>query len=337
MPPRLPHRTRSRSPGSSTRAAASRSGRSSGAAPSRTRSPGGSGAWVFGCDDCQTVCPWNRRPEAGRRSRARAAPGPGARSRIDELLALAEEEYRRRFYGTSLARARYDGLVRNALLAAGRDRAILATLDAVRAHLESPHDGVRAAARWALERLEQRDALRRDPSRRWAAPSRAPVTSACGDAVPSSRKGRHGPRKDSRSCFSAALLPRGRPRRGRGRAGVALSPAEQRPGCFTQTRCACRARSLGHLPRTRPRSSSRCRADGSDAGRRVRRARRTRSSTSSSAARSRAARGRPAADLARRPDRASASGADPLRGESTRPRRWSRASATLEPVVLAAR
>ena len=73
---------------------------------------------------------------------------------LDALLRLTEDEYRRRFYGTALARARYDGLLRNALLQAGLsgDRC---HLEAVRAHLDSPYPGVRAAARWAMGQLEE--------------------------------------------------------------------------------------------------------------------------------------------------------------------------------------
>jgi epoxyqueuosine reductase len=109
------------------------------------------GPRVFGCDDCQAVCPWNAgvAPSADRD----LVPLPGQASlALEDLLRLGEEEYRRRFYGTALARARHDGLVRNAILAAGRsgDRR---HLEAVRAHLESPHEGVRAAARWAVEAL----------------------------------------------------------------------------------------------------------------------------------------------------------------------------------------
>jgi epoxyqueuosine reductase len=109
------------------------------------------GARLFGCDACQTACPWNRRPETA--ADPELAPRPGGDALpIAEMLLLGEEEYRRRFYGTSLARARYDGLLRNAVIAAGAsgDRR-LAPL--VSAHLASPFDGVRAAARWALGRL----------------------------------------------------------------------------------------------------------------------------------------------------------------------------------------
>jgi epoxyqueuosine reductase len=109
------------------------------------------GGWAFGCDACQTVCPWNRAPTFA--PDLDLVPRPGQRAlAIGDLLALEEPDYRRRFHGTALARARYDGLVRNGCLLAGLsgDRAFE---PALRALLESPHEGVREAARWALERL----------------------------------------------------------------------------------------------------------------------------------------------------------------------------------------
>jgi epoxyqueuosine reductase len=112
------------------------------------------GPWAFGCDDCQTVCPWNRRPAPD--CEPDLAPRPRQRALdLAATLALTEEEYKARYYGTSLARARYEGLVRNAILAAGvaGDPAHAA---AIRAQLESPYPGVRAAARWALARIEGR-------------------------------------------------------------------------------------------------------------------------------------------------------------------------------------
>jgi epoxyqueuosine reductase len=109
------------------------------------------GGWVFGCDLCQTVCPWNAAARPG--SDPELLPRPGREVLpLDDLLSLTEEEYRQRFYGTSLARARYDGLLRNAVLAAGRSGDARHAA-AVRRLLASPFEGVRAAAEWALPRL----------------------------------------------------------------------------------------------------------------------------------------------------------------------------------------
>ncbi len=110
------------------------------------------GRWAFGCDDCQTVCPWNRDVAAS--ADPDLAPRPGqSRLALRPVIELTEEQYRLRFYGTALARARRDGLIRNAILQAGlqRDRGCL---EAIRGHLDSPFPGVRAAAEWAVGRIE---------------------------------------------------------------------------------------------------------------------------------------------------------------------------------------
>jgi epoxyqueuosine reductase len=107
--------------------------------------------WGFGCDDCQTVCPWNRARRAACDPELAPRPGQSALD-VPAVLAMAPEEYRRRFYGTALARARHQGLVRNALIAAGHsgDGRLR---PAVLARLGDGDEGVRRAAAWALRRL----------------------------------------------------------------------------------------------------------------------------------------------------------------------------------------
>ncbi|HTP29758.1 MAG TPA: tRNA epoxyqueuosine(34) reductase QueG [Anaeromyxobacteraceae bacterium] len=109
------------------------------------------GPWVFGCDDCQTVCPWNRAPAARCDPELRARSGQVGLD-LDALLRLSLEEYQRRFHGTALARARYEGLLRNAILSAGH-AGDPRRLEGVRAHLASPFPGVREAAKWAEAHL----------------------------------------------------------------------------------------------------------------------------------------------------------------------------------------
>jgi epoxyqueuosine reductase len=115
---------------------------------------GALGRWVFGCDECQLVCPWN---DAARRgSDPELLPRPGREAlALDDLLALTEDAYHARFDGTAIARARFDGLVRNAILLAGAsgDRR---REGAIRRHLDSPHEAVRSAAAWALAALSAR-------------------------------------------------------------------------------------------------------------------------------------------------------------------------------------
>jgi epoxyqueuosine reductase len=116
----------------------------------------GLGDWVFGCDVCQEVCPWNRK----------AAPGHAALApRADlmaldpaELLGLNEEEFRRRFRGTALWRAKRRGLLRNAALVLGNVGGAEA-LPALRRALEDAEPLVRDAAAWAVQRIAERLAL----------------------------------------------------------------------------------------------------------------------------------------------------------------------------------
>src|SRR5262245_2650120 len=70
------------------------------------------GNWIFGCDVCQEVCPWN----AGAREDAAAeelAPP------LLPLLALDDDAFTARYGGTAVARARRSGLVRNVAVALG--------------------------------------------------------------------------------------------------------------------------------------------------------------------------------------------------------------------------
>jgi epoxyqueuosine reductase len=71
----------------------------------------GIGGWLFGCDVCQEVCPWNRHapPAADPALAAGEPPGPP-----EALVAMTEDEFRERFGGSALKRARRTGLVRNA-------------------------------------------------------------------------------------------------------------------------------------------------------------------------------------------------------------------------------
>ena len=69
------------------------------------------GGWMFGCDVCQEVCPWNRHAPPARERALVAGTPPGA---PQTLVALTAEEFRERFRGSAIKRARRDGLARNA-------------------------------------------------------------------------------------------------------------------------------------------------------------------------------------------------------------------------------
>jgi epoxyqueuosine reductase len=110
---------------------------------------------VFGCDVCQDVCPFNQGDLP--RGDSRLDPRPLGLMSAEEIAALSEEDWRRLSPGSALARAQYDGLRRNAVLAIGaagqgRARVLLERL----ARDASPL--VAEAARWALDELDARAA-----------------------------------------------------------------------------------------------------------------------------------------------------------------------------------
>src|SRR5262249_52052769 len=109
------------------------------------------GDWLFGCDVCQEVCPWNRKAPPGAEPALRARPDLAAVDLID-LLDLSKEEFRRRFRGTAFMRAQRCGLLRNAALILG-NRGDLAALPALRRALADPEPLIREAAQWAINRL----------------------------------------------------------------------------------------------------------------------------------------------------------------------------------------
>jgi epoxyqueuosine reductase len=103
---------------------------------------------LFGCDVCQEVCPFNRSElPAGDE---RLAPRPLGLMREEEIAALSREAFDRLSAGMALARAKYDGLRRNAILALSpaRARQVRPLLERL-AQDDSPI--VRDAARWVLD------------------------------------------------------------------------------------------------------------------------------------------------------------------------------------------
>ncbi len=106
---------------------------------------------IFGCDDCQLFCPWNKfaRPtDAGDFAVRHGLDGAG----LVELFAWSETEWLERTAGSALRRAGYEGWLRNIAVALGNapaDERIVAALAARSAH---PSPIVREHVEWALVR-----------------------------------------------------------------------------------------------------------------------------------------------------------------------------------------
>jgi epoxyqueuosine reductase len=112
----------------------------------------GIGDWLFGCDICQDVCPWNDRAPLSNES----AFQPNADANPIDLIALFDlddEGFRRRFRHTPLWRARRRGILRNAAIILGNQRCAAAIPALTRAGAD-PDPLIREACAWALNRIE---------------------------------------------------------------------------------------------------------------------------------------------------------------------------------------
>jgi epoxyqueuosine reductase len=120
------------------------------------------GSWVFGCDVCQEVCPWNRKVSPSERDHFRARDDSVRAPDLIELVQMSQATFSERFRKSPIKRAKRRGLLRNAAVALGNsgDRRSVPAL--VRA-LSDDEALVREHAAWALGRLggnEGRAALR---------------------------------------------------------------------------------------------------------------------------------------------------------------------------------
>lgn len=82
------------------------------------------GDWVFGCDVCQEVCPYNRKAPATHEPRF-AIRDPGPQPALDDLLAWGDEEYRKQLSGSAMQRAKPAMLRRNVRIAKGNAGEVL--------------------------------------------------------------------------------------------------------------------------------------------------------------------------------------------------------------------
>lgn len=114
------------------------------------------GEWVFGCDICQEVCPWNDKPRSGT-----PLPGTEERLRLPEvrreldlagLLALDREGFVARFQVSPMKRPKLEGLKRNAAVAMGH-RGDENYIPALGRALGDASAVVRRHAAWALGRI----------------------------------------------------------------------------------------------------------------------------------------------------------------------------------------
>ena len=112
------------------------------------------GNWVFGCDICQTVCPWNRfaAPEGDPAFNPRE---DGSQSNLIRELELSPKDFNRKFKDSPIQRAKRRGYLRNVAVALGNEGRpeVIPVLEEA---LRDAEPMVRNYATWAIERISKR-------------------------------------------------------------------------------------------------------------------------------------------------------------------------------------
>ena len=109
---------------------------------------------IFGCDDCLSVCPWNKFAKKYSENKFEFIKDLDL-PKLKKLASFTEKDYRNYFAGTGLRRLGYDRFLRNLLIAVGNSKDI-SMLKFVNKNLDNKQEIVRCMAVWALKMLDKK-------------------------------------------------------------------------------------------------------------------------------------------------------------------------------------
>jgi epoxyqueuosine reductase len=112
---------------------------------------------IYGCDDCQLVCPWNKFARAAAHPDFKVRQGLDA-PRLAELARWSRADFESRFEGSAVRRIGHEAFLRNVAVALGNGPADAGAMQAVAELCAHESELVAEHARWALQRLERRNA-----------------------------------------------------------------------------------------------------------------------------------------------------------------------------------
>lgn len=114
---------------------------------------------IYGCDDCQIVCPWNKFAQAAAHPDFAVVRNGLDAASLVELFAWSADDFEQRMRGSAIRRIGYERWLRNIAVALGNGAATPAAIDALRARSDDASALVREHVAWSLTRLTaQRDA-----------------------------------------------------------------------------------------------------------------------------------------------------------------------------------
>lgn len=107
---------------------------------------------IYGCDDCQLICPWNRFAKLSSESDFNPRYNLN-RSQLTELFSWTEEKFLKRMEGSAIRRIGHNSWLRNIAIALGNSPLAEQTISALYARQSHPSEIVKEHVNWALERL----------------------------------------------------------------------------------------------------------------------------------------------------------------------------------------